>query len=115
MADTTHTDLEDELGRLLEQERFEPPADFAADALITDLSVHEAAAADPVAWWAQQAQALDWASPWDTVLDDADPPFYKWFSGGTLNASHNCLDRHVAAGLGDRVAFHWYGEEGEER
>ena len=49
------------------------------------------------------------------MLDDANPPFYKWFAGGTLNASYNCLDRHVEAGLGDRVAFHWRGEEGEER
>ena len=52
---------------------------------------------------------------WDTVLDDSNPPFYKWFVGGQLNVSHNCLDRHVAAGRGDRVAFHWRGEEGEER
>ena len=49
------------------------------------------------------------------MLDDSNPPFYKWFVGGKLNVSHNCLDRHVAAGRGDRVAFHWRGEEGEER
>ena len=49
------------------------------------------------------------------MLDDSDAPFYKWFTGGKLNASHNCLDRHVEAGRGDRVAFHWRGEEGEER
>ncbi len=48
-------------------------------------------------------------------LDDSDPPFYKWFTGGTINASYNCLDRHVEAGNGDRMAFHWRGEEGEER
>ena len=49
------------------------------------------------------------------MLDDSDPPFYKWFTGGKLNVSHNCLDRHVEAGNGDRVAFHWHGEEGETR
>ena len=49
------------------------------------------------------------------MLDDSNPPFYKWFEGGKLNASYNCLDRHVEAGNGDRVAFHWHGEEGEER
>src|SRR3954466_2102119 len=113
MADTTHSDLEQELGELLEQERFEPAEEFRRDALIQDLSVHEQAAKDPVAWWAQQARALHWFSEPQTALDDSDPPFYKWFAGGTLNASYNCLDRHVEAGLGDRVAFKWRGEEGE--
>ena len=58
---------------------------------------------------------LEWFRRGSTVLDDSNPPFYKWFVGGTLNVSHNCLDRHVAAGRGERVAFHWRGEEGEER
>ena len=58
---------------------------------------------------------LHWFKPWDQVLDDSNPPFYKWFVGGKLNVSYNCLDRHVEAGNGDRVAFHWRGEEGEER
>ena len=49
------------------------------------------------------------------MLDDSDPPFYKWFTGGTLNVSYNCLDRHVSAGRGERVAFHWRGEDGDER
>jgi len=114
MAGTT-TDLERELAELLEQERFEPPEEFKANALIQDLSVHEQAAKDPVAWWAEQARALHWFSEPQTALDDSNPPFYKWFEGGTLNASYNCLDRHVEAGLGDRVAFKWRGEEGEER
>jgi len=107
--------LETKLTELLEVERFDPPEGFTAKALISDRSVHDEAAADPVAWWAQQAQRLDWFTPPQRTLDDDDPPFFKWFTGGTLNASHNCLDRHVAAGLGDRVAFHWRGEEGEER
>ena len=83
--------------------------------MVTDRSVHEQAEADPEAWWAEQARALDWFQEWDTVLDESDPPFYKWFAGGKVNASYNCVDRHVEAGNGDRVAFHWRGEEGEER
>src|SRR4051794_29625137 len=114
MAGTT-TDLEKQLADLLEQERFEPPEEFKANALIQDMSVHEQAAKDPVAWWREQARALHWFAEPDTVLDDSDPPFYKWFEGGKVNASYNCLDRHVEAGLGDRVAFKWRGEGGEER
>ena len=94
---------------------FDPPEEFAKDALISDDSVYEEAASDPEAWWAKQASELDWFEPWDKVLDDSEAPFYKWFTGGKLNASHNCLDRHVEAGRGDRVAYHWRGEEGEER
>ena len=115
MAGTT-TDLERELADLLEQERFAPPEEFKADALIKDMSVHEEAAKDPAAWWARQAEELlDWFSPPQRNLDDDSPPFYKWFEGGKVNASYNCLDRHVNAGLGERVAFHWHGEEGETR
>ncbi|HEX7291970.1 MAG TPA: acetate--CoA ligase [Conexibacter sp.] len=107
--------LEHELERMLEIERFEPPEQFRANALLNDPAVYEEAARDPQAWWARQAESLDWFERWDTVLDDSNPPFYKWFVGGTLNASYNCLDRHVEAGRGDRVAYHWRGEEGEER
>ncbi len=107
--------LQNELDELLNVERFDPPPAFAAQALITDRSEHDAAEAQGAEWWAQQARALDWFEEWDTVLDDANPPFYKWFVGGKLNVSHNCLDRHVAAGIGNRVAFHWRGENGEER
>jgi acetyl-CoA synthetase len=114
MAGTT-TDLERQLAELLEQERFEPPEAFKANALISDLSVHEAAAKDPVGWWNEQARALHWFSAPQRALNDETPPFYKWFEGGTTNASYNCLDRHVEAGLGDRVAFKWRGEEGESR
>ncbi|MDX6470554.1 MAG: acetyl-CoA synthetase [Gaiellaceae bacterium] len=107
--------LQQELDELLGREWFEPPPEFASRALIRDLSEHEAAAEDPTRWWAEQARALHWFEEWDTVLDDSNPPFHKWFVGGKLNASYNCLDRHVEAGLGSRVAFHWRGEEGEER
>jgi acetyl-CoA synthetase len=119
MATEERTDegtLESELGELLDQERFEPPEGFVKDALISDLSVHEEAAKDPAAWWLKQAtELLDWTEEPTKALDDDDPPFYKWFDGGKINVSHNCLDRHVDAGHGDRVAFHWRGEEGEER
>jgi acetyl-CoA synthetase len=114
MAVDTHT-LDNELARMLEIERFEPPASFREHALLNDSAVYEEAARDPQAWWARQAQALDWFSPWERVLDESDPPFYKWFVGGKINACHNCLDRHVAAGRGDRVAIHWCGEDGERR
>jgi acetyl-CoA synthetase len=115
MADSQSTTLEQQLGDILDQERFDPPEDFVASALITDLSEHEKAAKDFTGWWAEQARALHWFTDFEEVLDDSDPPFYKWFKDGTLNASYNCLDRHVENGLGERVAFHWRGEEGEER
>jgi acetyl-CoA synthetase len=116
MAETQSTELEQELGELLDVERFDPPEDFVREALVTDMSLHEEAAKDPVAWWASQArERLDWFEDFDTVLDDSRAPFFEWFAGGKLNASHNCLDRHVQAGNGDRVAFYWRGEEGEER
>jgi acetyl-CoA synthetase len=108
-------ELDAELASLLEVERFEPPAEFREQALLNDPAVYEQAGADPQGWWAAQAQELDWFQKWTTVLDDSDSPFYKWFTGGTLNVSYNCLDRHVIAGRGDRVAFHWRGEDGQER
>ncbi|MHB8241620.1 MAG: acetate--CoA ligase [Solirubrobacteraceae bacterium] len=108
-------ELDAELAGLLDVETFEPSAEFREQALLKDPAVYEQAMNDPQAWWAAQAQELDWFQKWSRVLDDDEPPFYKWFTGGTLNVSYNCLDRHVIAGLGDRVAFHWRGEEGEER
>jgi acetyl-CoA synthetase len=104
-----------EIGQLLDQERFDPPSEFQDNALIRDEAEHEAAAKDPEGWWAKQAEQLEWFEKWDTVLDESKAPFYKWFTGGKLNASYNALDRHVEAGRGDKVAFHWRGEEGEER
>jgi len=109
------TDVDQRIAELLEQETFEPPAEFAKNALLSDPAIYDEAERDPEGWWAKQAEDLHWFEPWDTVLDDSEAPFYKWFGGGKLNASYNCLDRHVEAGNGDRVAFHWRGEEGEER
>ena len=112
MSETLSATLEE----LLHVERFDPPEAFRDRALVRDRSLHEQAAADPDGWWAEQARALlHWDTPFETVLDDANPPFYRWFTDGRLNASYNCVDRHVEAGHGDRVAFHWHGEEGETR
>jgi acetyl-CoA synthetase len=115
----TRTDpesLEQELAALLEVERFDPPEGFREEALWSDPAVYEEAEKDPEAWWLRQATELvDWFEEPKKGLNDSNPPFYKWFEDGKLNVSFNCLDRHVEAGLGDRVAFHWRGEEGEER
>ncbi|HVD37333.1 MAG TPA: acetate--CoA ligase, partial [Solirubrobacterales bacterium] len=92
------------------------PEEFRANALWSDPKIYEEAAADPEAWWTGQArELLDWDVEPSEGLDDSNPPFYKWFADGRLNASYNCLDRHVEAGNGERVAYHWRGEEGEER
>ena len=99
---------------LHETRRFGPPPEFAASANAQP-GIYEEAAADPLAWWAGQAEQLTWDHHWDKVLE-WDLPFAKWFVGGRLNAAYNCVDRHVAAGRGDRVAFHWVGEpEGDNR
>jgi acetyl-CoA synthetase len=108
--------LEGQLSELLEVESFEPSEEFRSRALFNDPAIYEQAAADPEAWWLEQSkQLLDWAQEPSEGLDESNPPFYKWFADGKLNASANCLDRHVEAGNGERVAFHWRGEEGEER
>jgi acetyl-CoA synthetase len=114
-ADNNPSPLEARLEELLGQELFEPPADFVAAAQINSPDIYAEAEADPEAWWCERARELDWSKEFTVGLDASDAPFYKWFEDGELNAAHNCLDRHVEAGLGDRVAYFWYGEEGEER
>jgi len=115
MPPITAADLERKLEALSASERFEPPDEFREHALLKYPGVYDEAERDPVAWWAAQAGDVDWFKEWESVLDDSNPPFFTWFPGGQLNVAHNCLDRHVQAGLGDRVAIHWRGEEGEER
>ena len=105
---------EGELQSLLNQERFDPPEDFVRHALVRDDSLHRDAERDPAAFWLEQARELYWFTDPSESLDNSNAPFFKWFADGKINASHNCLDRHVEAGNGDRVAFHWRGEEGEE-
>jgi acetyl-CoA synthetase len=100
---------------LLSEDRFfEPPAGFRERAVVRDPGVYEEANRDFEAFWAEQARELTWTRPWDTVMD-WDPPWVTWFAGGQLNASVNCLDRHVDAGGGDKVAFYWEGEPGDTR
>jgi acetyl-CoA synthetase len=101
----------------LEQETsqtFPPPADFAAQANWNDPKIYETAAADPDAFWAGQASQLEWSKPWDTV-SEWNPPHAKWFLGGQLNVSVNCLDRHVAGGRADKAAIVFEGEPGDTK
>ncbi|HEY2692548.1 MAG TPA: acetate--CoA ligase [Streptosporangiaceae bacterium] len=112
----TQPPVEERLEELLRVEEFAPPPGFAGQAQVRDQALYDRAAQDGPVWWADQArQRLDWEKPFSSVLDDANPPFFTWFADGSLNVSFNCLDRHVLAGHGERVAFHWRGEEGEER
>ncbi len=97
-----------------EDRTFPPPEEFVAEALVTDDSLHRRAEEDWEGFWAEQAAALHWFDRWTSVCE-WDLPFAKWFVGGTLNVSYNCLDRHVEDGLGDRAAFHWEGEPGDTR
>jgi len=92
---------------------FPPSAEFAARANVGP-EIYAEAAADPVAWWAEKARSLTWETPFTRTLE-WDPPFATWFDDGTLNASVSCVDRHVAAGRGDTVAFHWVGEPEGDR
>ncbi|GIG90943.1 acetate--CoA ligase [Plantactinospora endophytica] len=107
--------MSETLANLLQETRqFPPPADLASAANVK-ADAYDEAAEDRLAFWERQAGRLDWAQQWDQVLDWTNPPFAKWFVGGKLNVAYNCLDRHVAAGNGDRVAIHWEGEPGDNR
>src|SRR6266545_3783104 len=97
-----------------EARTFPPPDDFKAKALVSDRSLHEQAERDLEGFWAEEAGRLRWTRRWDRVLE-WELPFAKWFVGGQLNVSDNCLDRHVEAGGGDKVAYHWVGEPGDDR
>ena len=116
MATTRRSEdqLEHELQELIQQSTFDPPADFREHARVADDEPYREAERDPEGFWLERARELAWFREPSESLDDSDPPFYRWFADGTLNASYNCLDRHVEAGSGDRVAFHWRGEEGEQ-
>jgi acetyl-CoA synthetase len=102
---------------LQENRSFPPSAEFASKATVNSLDayqqLYEAAKADPTGFWADQAtKELHWFKPWDTVLDWSNPPFAKWFDGGKINLSYNCLDRHLAT-RGDKPAIVWEGEPGD--
>jgi acetyl-CoA synthetase len=107
--------VSDAISDLLKEDRtFAPSDEVKARALVTDASIYDEANTDREGFWARQAAELDWFEDWGTILD-WEPPYAKWFVGGKLNVAHNCLDRHVAAGHGDQVAYHWEGEPGDTR
>src|SRR5689334_6669420 len=113
---TSTTDIE---SVLREDRKFPPQEEFAKKARISSMEeyqkLYKRSVEDPEGFWAEQAeQELEWFKKWDKVLE-WEAPFAKWFVGGKLNISHNCLDRHVAAGRGDKVAYHWEGEPGDTR
>src|SRR5688572_14230916 len=111
MADTGSSST---LSNLSTESRTFPPSDeFAAQANATE-EWHERAAEDREGFWAEQGDRLHWHQKWERVVD-WNPPFAKWFVGGTLNVAYNCVDRHVAGGHGDQVAYHWEGEPGDTR
>jgi acetyl-CoA synthetase len=115
MADDTE-DGEVELeARLASQDTFEPSDAFVEQANVTDDGIYDAFEDEWPECWEAAAERLDWTEPYDTVLDDSNPPFYEWFTGGELNASYNCLDRHVENGAKNRAAIRWEGELGETR
>ncbi|MFI5178629.1 MAG: acetate--CoA ligase [Vicinamibacterales bacterium] len=99
---------------LIENRTFPPPPAFRAQAIVRDESVYAEAERDPDAFWARMAAELEWSRPWDQVLD-WKPPHAKWFVGGTINASVNCLDRHVRGPRRNKAALIWEGEPGDRR
>src|SRR5699024_2916777 len=105
----------DTLANLLTETRqFAPPPDLAANAN-AKADEYEKAGRDRLAFWEEKANRLEWTKKWDRVLDWDNAPFAKWFVGGELNVAYSCVDRHVLAGNGDRVAIHWEGEPGDTR
>ncbi|MGB0113073.1 MAG: acetate--CoA ligase, partial [Ilumatobacteraceae bacterium] len=116
MAESGTGDHHDTIDALsAENRKFPPSEEFTANALVTGTFLYDQAAEDDEAFWARQASGLiDWSTPFDTVLE-WDLPNAKWFLGGQLNVAYNCIDRHVLAGKGDRVAIHWEGEPGDTR
>ncbi|NNC43601.1 MAG: AMP-binding protein, partial [Acidimicrobiia bacterium] len=107
---------ETSIENLLREDRtFPPSAAFTASANAQP-GILESAAADPLGFWASEAKnRISWFKEPTVILDDSNPPFYKWFTDGELNVTYNCLDRHLEAGHGDKVAFHWEGEPGDTR
>src|SRR5882672_755144 len=111
MSDPNTAEYDD----LLREDRaFPPPAAFRAAARVSDPAIYAEAEKDPEAFWAKFAGELEWSRPWDRVLD-WQPPHAKWFVGGTLNASVNCVDRHVRGSRRNKAAFIWEGEPGDRR
>ena len=107
--------MSETLANLLQENRQFPPPPALAGTANVKADAYDAAAADRIRFWETQAERLHWNRRWSQALDWSNPPFAKWFVGGELNIAYNCVDRHVEAGLGDRVAIHWEGEPGDTR
>ncbi|MDT5030328.1 MAG: acetyl-CoA synthetase [Actinoplanes sp.] len=107
--------MSETLENLSSESRTFPPPEALAAAANVKADAYQQAAADRLGFWEQQARRLTWAKQWEQTLDWSNPPFAKWFLGGELNVAYNCVDRHVEAGNGDRVAIHWAGEPGDSR
>ncbi|HET8641346.1 MAG TPA: acetate--CoA ligase, partial [Pseudonocardiaceae bacterium] len=103
------------LDNLLAEDRTFPPSEEFAAQANAKADLYDEAAADREAFWAKQAERLHWSTRWSKVLDWSNAPFAKWFIGGQLNVAYNCVDRHVEAGHGEQVAYHWEGEPGDTR
>jgi acetyl-CoA synthetase len=116
MTTEDRTDVATIENLLREERTFPPPPEFVANALFSDPSIYEQTASEDGfrAFWTEEGNRLDWIEPWNELYT-WDAPYTKWYIGGKLNVSVNCLDRHVAAGLGDRVAYFWEGEPGDTR
>ena len=99
---------------LQENRKFEPGSDFSSAARVSSYEIYSEAAADPEAWWESEARELEWMKPWDKVVS-WDPPHVKWFEGGKLNISVNCLDRHIRGANRNKAALIWEGEPGDRR
>ncbi len=102
-----------------QHEVFQPPAEFSKAASIKSLDeykrMYKAASDDPEKFWAEQAQALHWFSPWNKILDWSNPPFAKWFLGAKTNVAYNCIDRHLTSWRRNKAAIIWEGENFEQR
>ena len=109
------------INNILEENRIFPPSkEFSKNALINDfkelIELKEAAKKDSIKFWDHYAKSeIDWFEPYQTVLDDKNAPFFKWFPEGKLNISYNCLDRHIKNGLSDKTALIWQGEPGDDK
>src|SRR5687767_13816025 len=104
-----------EIDALLQEDRSFPASDeWRRNALVNDPAVYEHAARDPEAFWAERASELEWMKPWEKVLV-WEPPYAQWFVGGKLNASANCIDRHVRTSRRNKAALIWEGEPGDRR
>ncbi|MGF1666030.1 MAG: acetate--CoA ligase [Acidimicrobiia bacterium] len=107
--------MSDTLENLLREDRVFPPSEAFVAAANAQPGIHDAAESDPLAYWKEQAlERITWFTEPTVVLDDTNPPFFKWFADGELNLAYNCLDRHLETS-GDKVAFHWVGEPGDTR